>query len=103
MISTYLAPYSKDDKADLIINTLTVILVYVDMGNVATDTTTLAFTFATTTTTRNWDIKVTQVECSNPGRCDLFTFRNTVTSTALRHSNKLQSGFLSTLLTENYK
>lgn len=45
------------------------LLVYVDMGNVATDTTTLSFTFTQTTTTRNWEIKVSQIECSNPGRC----------------------------------
>jgi hypothetical protein len=43
-------------------------LVYVDIGNQGTDTANLAFTFTTTTTTRNWEIKVTQVECSNPGR-----------------------------------
>jgi len=53
------------------IKTLQKSTVYVDMGNQGGDTTNLAFTFTTTTTTRNWEIKVTQVECSNPGR---YTF-----------------------------
>ncbi len=43
-------------------------LVYVDMGNVATDTTTLAFTFTGTSTTRIWEIKVSQLTCSNANR-----------------------------------
>ena len=44
-------------------------LVYVDIGNVATDTATLAFTFGTTTSTvRTWEIKVSQISCSNPNR-----------------------------------
>jgi hypothetical protein len=38
------------------------------MGNVATDTTTLAFTFTGTSTTRIWEIKVSQLTCSNPNR-----------------------------------
>jgi hypothetical protein len=38
------------------------------MGNQGSDSATLNFAFATTSTTRNWEIKVTQVECSNPGR-----------------------------------
>jgi hypothetical protein len=38
------------------------------MGNLATDTATLSFAFTTTATTRNWEIKVSQIECSNPGR-----------------------------------
>jgi len=42
--------------------------VYVDMGNVATDTTTLAFTFTGTSTTRLWEIKVSQLTCSNANR-----------------------------------
>jgi hypothetical protein len=43
--------------------------VYVDIGNVATDTATLAFTFSTSTsTTRTWEIKVSQITCSNPAR-----------------------------------
>ncbi len=45
------------------------ILVYVDMGNQATDTVTLAFTFSTSSsTTRNWEIKVSQISCNNPAR-----------------------------------
>jgi hypothetical protein len=44
------------------------ISVYIDMGNVATDTTTLAFTFTGTSTTRLWEIKVSQVSCNNPSR-----------------------------------
>ena len=38
------------------------------MGNVATDTTTLAFTFTGTSTTRIWEIKVSQLTCSNANR-----------------------------------
>ncbi len=44
------------------------IKVFVDMGALSTDTATLAFTFTGTSTTRIWEIKVTQVECSNPSR-----------------------------------
>ena len=43
-------------------------IVYVDMGNQNTDSVTLAFTFTITTTTRNWEIKVSQIECWNAGR-----------------------------------
>jgi hypothetical protein len=44
-------------------------IVYVDIGNLATDTATLAFTFSTSSsTTRSWEIKVTQITCSNPNR-----------------------------------
>ena len=42
--------------------------VYVDMGNQNTDTVTLAFAFSTTSTTRNWELKVSQIECWNAGR-----------------------------------
>ena len=43
--------------------------VYVDIGNAATDSATLAFTFSTTTSTiRTWEIKVSQISCSNPNR-----------------------------------
>ncbi len=42
--------------------------VYIDMGNQPTDSSTLSFAFTTTSTTRNWEIKVSQIECSNPGR-----------------------------------
>ena len=43
--------------------------VYVDMGNQATDSVTLAFTFSTTTSTiRSWEFKVSQITCSNPNR-----------------------------------
>jgi hypothetical protein len=38
------------------------------MGNQATDTVTLSFTFSTTSTTRAWEMKVSQIECSNPSR-----------------------------------
>ncbi len=48
--------------------------VYVDMGNVATDTTTLAFTFTTTSTTRLWEIKVSQISCSNTNRLVMIWF-----------------------------
>ena len=41
--------------------------VYVDIGALATDTATLTFNFlgTDTTTSRSWEIKVTQVECFN--------------------------------------
>jgi len=43
--------------------------IYVDMGAVSTDTGTLAFTFATSTSTiRTWEIKVSQISCNNPNR-----------------------------------
>jgi hypothetical protein len=42
--------------------------VYVDIGNQASDKATLNFVFTTVSTIRNWEIKVTQIECSNPGR-----------------------------------
>ena len=37
-----------------------------DIGANTGDTATLAFSFTGTTFTRSWDIKVTQLECSNP-------------------------------------
>ncbi len=39
-----------------------------DIGSVSGNTATLAFTFPDSNTARTWDIKVTQVECSNPSR-----------------------------------
>ena len=42
------------------------------MGNAATDTATLTFTFAATTSTiRTWELKATQIPCSSPSRPDL--------------------------------
>lgn len=42
---------------------------YIDAGNQASDTATLAFTFgATVNAARNWEIKVSQIACSNPNR-----------------------------------
>jgi hypothetical protein len=44
-------------------------LVYLDVSPTGTNTGTVAFTFsATTSTIRTWEIKVTQIECSNTGR-----------------------------------
>ncbi len=40
--------------------------VYVDIGANNGDSATLNFNFMGTNTARTWDIKVTQVECSNP-------------------------------------
>ena len=37
--------------------------VYMDMGNQNSNTATVAFTFSGTSTTRQWDIKVTQIPC----------------------------------------
>ena len=46
-----------------------IISVYVEVGKDAGATATLAFTFGTSTTvSRLWEIKVTQIECSNRGR-----------------------------------
>lgn len=43
--------------------------IYVDIGNQATDSVALAFTFSTSTsTTRTWEIKISQISCNNPGR-----------------------------------
>ncbi len=39
---------------------------YVDIGANNGDSATLNFNFMGTNTARTWDIKVTQVECSNP-------------------------------------
>ncbi len=39
-----------------------------DIGSVTGNTATLAFTFSDTTTARTWDIKVSQIECSNANR-----------------------------------
>ena len=38
--------------------------VYVDIGNGASDTATLAFAFTGSSTSRKWDIKVAQIPCS---------------------------------------
>ena len=43
--------------------------IYMEMGTGASDTATLAFTFATSaSTTRAWEIKATQVPCSSNSR-----------------------------------
>ena len=45
--------------------------VYIDVGNQSGDSATLTFSLSTGVTgTRVWDIKVTQVECSNPNAPD---------------------------------
>lgn len=41
---------------------------YIDFGNVLSDTVGLAFTFTGTSTVRTWEIKTSQIECSNPNR-----------------------------------
>jgi len=41
--------------------------IYVDIGELGGDTATLSFAFQGTAFQRTWDIKVTQVECTNPG------------------------------------
>ena len=43
-------------------------LVYMEMGNSATDTATLAFTFSGTSTVRTWELKATQIPCGGPMR-----------------------------------
>ncbi len=55
-----------DYKGQLITKTL---LVYYDIGSGSTDTATVTFAFsATASTVRTWEIKVTQIECSNLAR-----------------------------------
>ena len=44
------------------------ISVYVEVGKDASATATLDFSFGSSTIARSWEIKVTQLECSNPGR-----------------------------------
>ena len=46
------------------------ILVYVEMGSGATDNAQLQFTFdaTQTATSRNYEIKTSQIQCSNPNR-----------------------------------
>lgn len=44
------------------------LIVYIDLGNQATDTATIAFAFTGSSTTRNWEFKVTQIECWNGNR-----------------------------------
>jgi hypothetical protein len=39
-------------------------IVYVDMGALRTDTATLSFAFDGISSTRAWDIKVTQIKCN---------------------------------------
>ena len=40
-------------------------IVYIDVGDGATDSATLSFDFTGTATTRTWDIKVTQIPCNS--------------------------------------
>merc|ERR1712165_441037 len=42
--------------------------IYLSLGPSSTASATLAFTFGTTSTTRTWEIKVTQVECWSRAR-----------------------------------
>jgi len=69
--------------------------VYVEVENTASATATLAFTFGTSTVSRTWEIKVTQIECTNrarpntpgclqyftgtTGRVETFNYGNTAT------------------------
>ena len=51
----------------IILITICFIVVYVDLGTSSSDTATLAFSFntASTTATRAWEIKVTQIPCGS--------------------------------------
>ena len=72
---------------------------YIDIGANSGDTATLAFTFQGTTTQRTWDIKVTQIECTNPqapqGTClqyhTTLTGRITTFNFAATNDNHLNS------------
>lgn len=74
-----------------------VILVYIELGEDPSATASLAFTFGTSTTiSRYWDIRVTQIECWSPskpydpgclqyftgatGRIESFNFAQSTTS-----------------------
>jgi hypothetical protein len=47
--------------------------VYIDIGAVANDNTVLNFAFTgAAVTTRSWDIRESQIECSNPNRCRYY-------------------------------
>jgi len=48
---------------ELILITIFQITVYVDIGNEASGTATLAFAFSGAATNRKWDIKVSQIPC----------------------------------------
>jgi len=68
--------------------------VYVDIGNQASDTATLNFAFATASTIRNWEIKVTQIECSNPGRYLFYVQQEqlyTTRKSKIINNNKVQN------------
>lgn len=51
-------------------------LVYVNLGDKPTDIATIAFSFGGSSTIRNWEIKVSQIECTNPNRLNVFTGRS---------------------------
>jgi hypothetical protein len=42
--------------------------VYIDFGTDPTETVSFDFAFTGASTTRTWEIKTTQLECSNPSR-----------------------------------
>ena len=42
--------------------------VYIDLGNTPTDQATLAFSFNGVNNARIWEIKISQIECTNPNR-----------------------------------
>jgi hypothetical protein len=61
-------PFLEKSSLTLVYNNC-VILVYMDVGQTSSGTATIAFTFSTTTSTiRNWEIKVTQIPCSSNSR-----------------------------------
>ena len=83
------------------LNCCHLVTVYVDFGALAADSVDLVFAFDGTATSQTWDIKATQVECSNPssapsgclqfetgltGRIETFNF----SPTADNHLNNQQ-------------
>jgi hypothetical protein len=42
--------------------------VYIDFGTDVSETVSLDFSFSGASTVRTWEIKTTQIECSNPSR-----------------------------------
>jgi hypothetical protein len=74
VLTVIITAYQKNRKTEKQKDILFYFLVYVDIGNQATDTATLAFTFSTSaSTTRMWEIKVSQISCNSPSRYLIFS------------------------------
>jgi len=78
--------------------------IYMDMGNGASDTATLTFTFAATTSTiRTWELKATQIPCSSPSRPDLGCLQyHTTLAGRFQTFNYADSTNMQHLASQNY-